>query len=143
MKQRCYSTTSQSAKYYRDKGIIICDEWRQDFKRFKQWALGHGYADNLTIDRIDPDGNYEPKNCRWITREENSRRARRKESHLNNDYMLSTLDKKKRAVIAAINEAFPRMSAERRGYLLGYTEAMADKADDEKKAAREKEEQPA
>lgn len=52
-------------------------------------------------------------------------------------------EEKKKRVIKAINEAFPRMSAERRGYLLGYTEAMADKADDEKKAAREKEEQPA
>lgn len=132
MKQRCYSATSQSAKYYRDKGIIICDEWRQDFKRFKQWALGHGYADNLTIDRIDPDGNYEPKNCRWITRQENSRRARRKESHLNNDCMLSPLDKKKRAVIAAINEALPRMNGYMRGYILGYATAFADMQDDNK-----------
>lgn len=68
-----YFTTT----YYRDKGITVCDTWRYDFHAFKDWALANGYADDLSIDRIDPDGNYEPQNCRWITLEENRKRARR------------------------------------------------------------------
>ena len=45
----------------------MCDEWR-DYQTFKDWALSNGYADDLQIDRIDNDGNYEPSNCRWVTR---------------------------------------------------------------------------
>ena len=59
--------------YYRDKGIVVCDEWRYSFENFKAWALENGYEDNLSIDRIDANGNYEPSNCRWITYEENRR----------------------------------------------------------------------
>lgn len=59
--------------YYREKGIIVCDEWRYSFENFKTWALQNGYEDNLSIDRIDSDGNYEPSNCRWITYDENRR----------------------------------------------------------------------
>ncbi len=63
--------------YYRDKGITVCDEWRFDFQNFKEWAMSNGYSDTLSIDRINPDGNYEPCNCRWITLEENRARARK------------------------------------------------------------------
>lgn len=59
-------------RYYISKGIIVCLEW-QDFPAFAAWANGNGYADNLTIDRIDSDGNYEPSNCRWVTMTENLR----------------------------------------------------------------------
>lgn len=61
--------------YYKDKGITVCDEWRNCFDVFKKWALENGYSDGLSIDRVDEDGNYEPSNCRWITYEENRRRA--------------------------------------------------------------------
>ena len=64
--------------YYKDKGIIVCDEWRTDFQTFKKWAIENGYSNILSIDRIDPDGNYEPSNCRWITIEENRNLARKK-----------------------------------------------------------------
>lgn len=81
MKYRCYSKKldARTARSYRDKGIRVCDEWLNDFNSFKEWALANGYKPGLTIDRIDPDGNYEPSNCRWITRSENSRRANSKE----------------------------------------------------------------
>ena len=74
MKNRCNNANMASYKWYGAKGVKVCDEWC-DYAKFKAWALTNGYADNLSIDRIDPDGDYEPSNCRWITRNENSARA--------------------------------------------------------------------
>jgi len=73
MKSRCYNPNHNSYKYYGGKGIKICDGWKNDYLAFKSWALANGYKDDLTIDRINPDGNYCPKNCRWIPKSENSR----------------------------------------------------------------------
>ena len=72
---RCYDVRNKDYRWYGAKGIKMCDEWRYDPHSFENWAMCHGYSSELTIDRIDPDGNYEPCNCRWITAEENSRRA--------------------------------------------------------------------
>lgn len=67
MKCRCYTKSSEGYKKYGIKGIKICDEWRDNFEVFENWALSNGYSDELTIDRIDYTGNYEPSNCRWIS----------------------------------------------------------------------------
>lgn len=65
MHNRCYDPTHDRYKWYGGKGISICDEW-QDFMTFRTWALANGYNDDLTIDRIDSDGNYRPDNCQWV-----------------------------------------------------------------------------
>ena len=70
MKRRCYKENYKDYKNYGLRGIIICDEWLEDFMNFYVWSIKNGYKDNLTIDRIDVNGNYEPSNCRWIPLEE-------------------------------------------------------------------------
>ena len=70
MKQRCYNKSNASYKYYGNKGITICDEWLKDINNFYNWAINNGYQENLTIERINVNGNYEPNNCRWITKTE-------------------------------------------------------------------------
>jgi hypothetical protein len=67
-------------KWYGARGIIICEEWRNDFKAFYDWAMSNGYREDLTLDRIDVNGNYCPDNCRWVTSKQqaNNRRNTRK-----------------------------------------------------------------
>lgn len=76
IKQRCYYKNNKDYKNYGGRGIIVCDEWLKDFKKFYDWAINNGYQDGLTIDRINNDGNYEPSNCRWITKKAQSRNNR-------------------------------------------------------------------
>lgn len=75
--------TSESAderhrKDYFERGIRVCEEWADSFEKFQEWALENGYNDKLTIDRINNDGNYEPKNCRWT---DNKTQANNKRSN--------------------------------------------------------------
>lgn len=69
MLNRCYYPKSRSFKDYGKRGIVVCDEWRGEkgFENFANWAFSVGYNETLSIDRINPDANYSPDNCRWIT----------------------------------------------------------------------------
>ena len=75
MIQRCENQNNDHWKYYGNKGILVCQDWHI-YENFKKWAINNGYSDTLTIDRINSMEGYCPENCRWITRSENSSRAR-------------------------------------------------------------------
>jgi hypothetical protein len=77
MKQRCSDTAwGTSRKDYFNRGIRVCPEWIAGFESFRDWATANGYDEKLSIDRIDNNGNYEPSNCRWVTRSQNNRNTR-------------------------------------------------------------------
>lgn len=89
MKKRCYNIKSIQYEYYGGRGIKLCDEWNdrtiirisgigytKGFLAFKKWALENGYQDNLSIDRIDVNKNYEPSNCRWVTKQSQANNRR-------------------------------------------------------------------
>ena len=77
MLKRCYDKNLYAYKDYGARGITVCETWKNDFKTFYDWSMENGYSDNLTIDRIDVNGNYEPSNCRWIPMGEQSRNTRK------------------------------------------------------------------
>ena len=76
MNGRCRDKGHSKHRYYGGKGISVCDKWRNSFDAFRSWALAAGFKQELSIDRIDPDGDYCPDNCQWIPIEENRAKAR-------------------------------------------------------------------
>src|SRR4029077_5417475 len=66
IKQRCTNPEVAFFHRYGGRGVTLCAEWH-DFVPFRDWAISQGYADHLSIDRINNDGNYQPDNCRWVS----------------------------------------------------------------------------
>lgn len=81
MKNRCYRKSYHAFKHYGGRGISICCEWEHDFYAFYNWAISHGYSDDLSIDRIDANGNYCPENCRWVAMAEQNKNKRVKNGY--------------------------------------------------------------
>jgi hypothetical protein len=73
MKARCYNPHVQCFSHYGGRGIQVCDQWLHDSKAFIDWSMSHGYTDELSIDRTDVNGDYEPDNCRWASKGEQAR----------------------------------------------------------------------
>ena len=76
IKARCFKPACPAYKNYGGRGITMCDEWKKYFMSFYQWAVQNGYKDNLTIDRINNDGDYCPDNCRWVDHKTQGRNTR-------------------------------------------------------------------
>jgi len=71
MIQRCNNPNAHNYKWYGAQGVRVCLTWKKSYQIFKDWALSHGYMNGLTIDRINGNGDYEPRNCQWLTLTEN------------------------------------------------------------------------
>lgn len=96
MKRRCNSKNDEKYYCYGGRGIKVCKEWLNDFSVFRYWAMNNGYSDDLTIDRINVNGNYEPSNCRWADMETqmNNMTTNRILTYKGEDYTMTQLARK-------------------------------------------------
>lgn len=77
IKKRCYNSKDKDYHNYGGRGIVICDEWLNNKEKFISWSVENGFKDNLSIDRINVNGNYSPENCRWVNMKTQNRNMRK------------------------------------------------------------------
>ncbi len=94
MIRRCYTKKSKAFKHYGARGIKVCEEWKNDFVSFYNWAIANGWKQGLTIDRISNDGDYTPTNCAFISKSKNCRKTRLIHSNNTSGYRGVSFDKK-------------------------------------------------
>lgn len=116
MRQRCLDPNSSHYKYYGERGITICDEWMNDYTKFYDWCIANGATKELTIDRIDVNGNYEPSNCRWVDTiiQANNKNQNRFIEYNGNKLTIMQWSRK-----TGIKEATIRMRLDKYGYNVG------------------------
>lgn len=86
MKSRCTNPSHAYFQYYGGRGISVCEAWSESFESFQTWAESNGYQPNLEIDRRDTNGNYEPDNCRWATRNQQMQNTRKRSNATTSRY---------------------------------------------------------
>lgn len=116
VRQRCLDPKSSHYKYYGEKGISLCDDWLNDYTKFYEWCMANGASEELTIDRIDVNGNYEPSNCRWV---DAFVQANNKNQNRFIEYNGERLTIMQWSRKTGIKEATIRMRLDRYGYSVG------------------------
>ncbi len=101
MRNRCYNEKVDRYENYGGRGIKVCDEWNEDFEPFMEWAISNRYKEDLSIDRINVNGNYEPLNCRFIPIEKQSRN---RTTNVMVDYYGKTICIKELSEITGLND---------------------------------------
>ena len=112
MKSRCYLKTHTSYRKYGAKGVTVCDEWKNNFMAFYEWAMANGYNDSLTLDRIDNTKGYGPTNCKWATyAEQNSHLAMLKTNKSGYKGIAWSKEEKKWLCVISINDKSYRIGS--------------------------------
>ena len=104
IRQRCNNPNDKEYEDYGGRGIRVCEEWDKSSEAFVRWALENGYADNLSIDRIDTNSGYSPENCRWATWTQQARNKRIEKINSTGVAGVSMDRRKYRAIIYANNK---------------------------------------